>query len=79
MVRWRAVPKKLREHRLAAGLSIEQLAEGAGIAADQVWRIEAGIYLKLHPGLMQRLATALDVAPEEVSEFRPFLRDDDDN
>jgi len=62
----------LRELRADRLLSIRELAQQAGVALSSIYLIEAG---RVTPRLstVRRLATALDVDPETVTEFRQAM------
>jgi transcriptional regulator with XRE-family HTH domain len=51
----------------ARGLTLEQLAERAGVALSTVVRIDAGT-LRLHPLTRDRLAAALDLDPAALRD-----------
>lgn len=53
-------------------LTQRELAKRAGVAASTVYLIEAGRALP-QLRIMIRLADALDVSPEQISEFRERL------
>ena len=59
----------LRRHRLAAGLTQEQLAERAGLSVYGIQKLERGT---THPyrDTAARLAAALELAPDEAERFR---------
>jgi transcriptional regulator with XRE-family HTH domain len=61
-----------RELRAARLLTIRELSERAGVAPSSIYLIEAG---RGTPRLstMRRLATALGVDPEVVTEFRQAM------
>lgn len=73
-------------HRLRAGLTIPALAERAGLDKSAVMRLERGDILRPTPDKLERLATALDVEPEDLfalagylatstlPDFAPYLR-----
>ena len=62
----------LRQHRIAAGLTQEALAERAGLSVYGVQKLERGI---THPyrDTAERLAEALDLAPDEADRFRAVV------
>jgi transcriptional regulator with XRE-family HTH domain len=62
----------LRELRADRLLSIRELAQQAGVMPSSIYLIEAG---RVTPRLstVRRLATALGVDPEAVTEFRQAL------
>jgi transcriptional regulator with XRE-family HTH domain len=55
----------LTEHRHRQGLTQRQLGELAGVAHTTVQRLES-LRRGAYPQTMQRLATALGIAPEEL-------------
>ena len=59
----------LRQHRLAAGLTQEQLAERAGLSVFGIQKLERGT---THPyrDTAARLTAALELAPDEAERFR---------
>ena len=65
----------LRQHRTAAGLSQEALAERAGLSARAVSDIERGVKTRPHPATMRALADALELSGEDravlASSSRP--------
>ncbi len=60
--------KRIRELRMRAGLSQEDLAESAQISVDFVSLIERGINAPSFETL-ERLATALGLAPRDLFDF----------
>ncbi len=58
-------PKKLREMRLARGLSVRGLAKEAGVSTETVYSVEHG---KRQPNLttLGKLARALGVNPGDL-------------
>lgn len=65
----------LRQHRTAAGLSQEALAERAGLSTRAVSDLERGVKTRPHPATMRALADALglddDARAELASASRP--------
>jgi transcriptional regulator with XRE-family HTH domain len=59
----------LRDHRLAAGLSQEELAEAARISAAAVGAYERGVRLRPHRVTIARLADALNLIGTDRSDF----------
>jgi predicted ATPase/DNA-binding XRE family transcriptional regulator len=59
----------LKKHRLAAGLTQEELAERAGISARTVSDVERGLRTAVHRDTGHRLATALGLADEQLRAF----------
>jgi transcriptional regulator with XRE-family HTH domain len=55
----------LAEHRRRRGLTQRQLGELAGVAHTSVQRLES-LSRGAYPRTMQKLATALGIAPEEL-------------
>ena len=64
--------QSLREWRAERLLSIRELAQRAGIASSTVYLIEAGRSMP-RPSMIARLATALGVDPQTVTEFRQAI------
>lgn len=58
----------LRRHRLAAGLTQEELAERAGLGRRSIQGLERGESVP-HRGTLQRLMQALALSPEESGQF----------
>jgi transcriptional regulator with XRE-family HTH domain len=56
---------KLRELRRRRVLTLEELAEKAGVGRNTVWRLEHGL-MGAQPRTIRKLAKALDVEPEEL-------------
>lgn len=54
-------PDALREARLKAGLTQEDLASRSGVAANTIWHLEAGRSLTPRTGTLNKLAEALRV------------------
>jgi class 3 adenylate cyclase/DNA-binding XRE family transcriptional regulator len=59
----------VREHRLQAGLTQEELAERAGISARSVSDLERGLYQAPHRDTVARLALALSLSPEAAAQL----------
>jgi predicted ATPase/DNA-binding XRE family transcriptional regulator len=59
----------LRQHRLAAGLAQEELAEKAGLSARGISDLERGARGYPHPDTVRRLASALDLCADENAVF----------
>jgi len=56
---------RLRELRRRRVLSLEELAEKAGVGRNTIWRLEHGV-MGAQPRTIRKLAKALDVEPEEL-------------
>jgi transcriptional regulator with XRE-family HTH domain len=56
---------RLRELRRRRVLTLEELAEKAGVGRNTVWRLEHGL-MGAQPRTIRKLAKALDVEPEEL-------------
>ena len=65
----------LRDLRLRAGLSQEELAERAGISARSISDIERGDQVRPFPATVRRLAEGLDLDPQEQAQFTECLLD----
>ena len=55
----------LRELRRRRVLTMEELAEKAGVGRNTIWRLEHGV-MGAQPRTIRKLAKALDVEPEEL-------------
>ena len=56
---------KLRELRRRRVLTLEELAEKAGVGRNTIWRLEHGV-MGAQPRTIRKLAKALNVEPEEL-------------
>ena len=56
---------RLRELRRRRVLTLEELAEKAGVGRNTVWRLEHGV-MGAQPRTIRKLAKALDVEPEDL-------------
>jgi len=56
---------RLRELRRRRVLSLEELAEKAGVGRNTIWRLEHGV-MGAQPRTIRKLARALNVEPEEL-------------
>jgi transcriptional regulator with XRE-family HTH domain len=56
---------RLRELRRRRVLTLEELAEKAGVGRNTIWRLEHGV-MGAQPRTIRKLAKALDVEPEEL-------------
>ncbi len=56
---------KLRELRRRRVLTLEELAEKAGVGRNTVWRLEHGV-MGAQPRTIRKLAKALGVEPEDL-------------
>jgi transcriptional regulator with XRE-family HTH domain len=63
---------RLRELRRRRVLTLEELAEKAGVGRNTIWRLEHGV-MGAQPRTIRKLARALNVEPEEL------VRTGDDN
>lgn len=64
--RYRAkVTLPLRVYRVAAGLSMRELADAAGVSELTIWRLEAG-KSKPNPATATVISQALDVSAEQL-------------
>ncbi len=59
----------LREARLAKFWTMKQLAQEAGVALSTIYYLETG-RKAAHLSTMQKIATALEVEPLAIDEFR---------
>ncbi len=59
----------VREHRLQAGLTQEELAERAGISARSVSDLERGLYQAPHRDTVARLGIALSLSPKAAAQL----------
>lgn len=64
----------LRDFRVAAGLTQEELAEGAGVSARGLSDLERGISRNPQKATLARLAAALQLTAEERAEFEAAVR-----
>jgi transcriptional regulator with XRE-family HTH domain len=56
---------RLRELRRRRVLTLEELAERAGVGRNTIWRLEHGV-MGAQPRTIRKLAKALNVEPEEL-------------
>lgn len=63
-----ATPANLREHRLAKGLTQEQLAVHAGVTAKTVREIEKGGAYTPHRGTLLLLSQVLGCTIDDLTE-----------
>jgi transcriptional regulator with XRE-family HTH domain len=56
---------RLRELRRRRVLTLEELAERAGVGRNTIWRLEHGV-MGAQPRTIRKLARALNVEPEEL-------------
>jgi transcriptional regulator with XRE-family HTH domain len=56
---------RLRELRRRRVLTLEELAEKAGVGRNTIWRLEHGV-MGAQPRTIRKLAKALKVEPEEL-------------
>ncbi len=56
---------KLRELRRRRVLTLEELAEKAGVGRNTIWRLEHSV-MGAQPRTIRKLAKALEVEPEEL-------------
>jgi transcriptional regulator with XRE-family HTH domain len=56
---------KLKELRRRRVLTLEELAEKAGVGRNTIWRLEHDV-MGAQPRTIRKLAKALDVEPEEL-------------
>ena len=56
---------RLRELRRRKVLTLEELAEKAGVGRNTIWRLEHGV-MGAQPRTIRKLAKALNVEPEQL-------------
>jgi transcriptional regulator with XRE-family HTH domain len=56
---------RLRELTRRRVLTLEELAEKAGVGRNTIWRLEHGV-MGAQPRTIRKLAKALDVEPEDL-------------
>jgi transcriptional regulator with XRE-family HTH domain len=56
----------MKEYRQRAGLTIDALAERAGVTHDLVVKFEAATFTTASPNIVEELAFACDVKPSEI-------------
>ena len=56
---------KLKELRRRRVLTLEELAEKAGVGRNTIWRLEHDV-MGAQPRTIRKLAKALDVEPEDL-------------
>jgi transcriptional regulator with XRE-family HTH domain len=56
---------RLRELRRRRVLTLEELAQKAGVGRNTIWRLEHGV-MGAQPRTIRKLAKALDVEPEDL-------------
>jgi transcriptional regulator with XRE-family HTH domain len=66
----KALGMRVREVRLAKGMTMEQLADEAKMDYQQVLRVENG-KVNATVSTMHRIATALNVPLSEIFDFQP--------
>jgi transcriptional regulator with XRE-family HTH domain len=59
---------RVRDLRLARGLTAAELAERSGLAYRTVRHVERNLVRNPHPRTVRRLAAALDVEPSELTQ-----------
>ena len=64
----------LQRFRLAAGLSQEELAERSGISTGAISALERGVRRSPYQHTVARLATGLDLSPQEYVLFEAAAR-----
>lgn len=57
--------ERLKELRRRKVLTMEELAERAGVGRNTIWRLEHGV-MGAQPRTVRKLAKALGVEPEEL-------------
>lgn len=76
------MPNRIREIRLAAGLTLDQVAVGAGTTFQTISRLETG-KRRLTDAWMRRVARPLGVAPsallaDEAPDQREFVKNQEE-
>jgi transcriptional regulator with XRE-family HTH domain len=56
---------RLRELRRRRVLTLEELAQKAGVGRNTIWRLEHGV-MGAQPRTIRKIAKALNVEPEEL-------------
>jgi transcriptional regulator with XRE-family HTH domain len=56
---------RLRELRRRRVLTLEELAQEAGVGRNTIWRLEHGV-MGAQPRTIRKLAKALNIEPEEL-------------
>jgi transcriptional regulator with XRE-family HTH domain len=64
----------LKEHRNLRHIEVRELSALSGISASTIRRIERGKYKAIKPLTIQNVSNALNVPPQEISQFAPFSR-----
>lgn len=72
------LPERVQELRRARGLGRSKLAKLSGVTERQVARLEGALPWKgqLTPGMVQRIAAALQVQPETLLGDQPLTEFD---
>jgi transcriptional regulator with XRE-family HTH domain len=65
--------RPLRDVRAERLLTTRELADLAGVAPSTIYMIEAGRSTP-RPSVIRRLSEALEVDPQEITEFRRAIR-----
>jgi transcriptional regulator with XRE-family HTH domain len=60
------VGNRVKQARLAAGYSVDDLAETCGLTTDEISRIEEGVEIDLQ--YLKRIAPALQTSVEQLTE-----------
>ena len=67
------LPLPLEQWRRRQPRTQKELAEAAGVSVGTVRGIEHGYYKSVRPRVMRSIASALDVQPADIVEFRSSL------
>lgn len=67
------VQVKLREARALALLSMQELADKAGVSKAAIFKVEAGKVRRPRPKLVRLVCGVLGVEASAIDEFRPTL------
>lgn len=65
----------LKQHRMRAYLTVEQLAKRADVGQHTIWRIQRGELPRI--STMWKIADALKVHPSEIREFASAVAEGD--
>lgn len=66
------MPMTLKEHRNLRHMPVKELATRSGVSPSTLRRIESGACKRIKPLTIQNISNALNVPPQEISQFAPF-------